>query len=149
MKRKGHQQRRKELLNDPTANTEYYTKDKNEGPLHIHVSAPNRRKLQRRIPSTILQEAESLIYGERNKHYRHPTENFNNIANLWNAYFKAILVRPGVSGSAAVFQINNIDIAYLNILQKIARGATNQEHIDSVIDIAGYAGCIERVLKNK
>jgi len=120
MKRKGHQQRRKELLNDPTANTEYYTKDKNEGPLHIHVSAPNRRKLQRRVPSTILQEAESLIYGERNKHYRHPTENFN-----------------------------NIDIAYLNILQKIARGATNQEHIDSVIDIAGYAGCIERVLKNK
>jgi len=110
---------------------------------------PNRRKQQRRIPSTILQQAESLIYGERNKHYRHPIENFNNIANLWNAYFKAILIRPSISGIAAVFQINNIDIAYLNILQKIARGATNQEHMDSVIDIAGYAGCIERILKNK
>lgn len=120
------------------------------------VSTADRRQTSRRAPSNILQTAESLIYGVRNKTYRHPSENFENIANLWNAYFEAIKVRPDVltinkfsdSIQDRHFKINRIDVAYLNILQKIARGATNQEHEDTVVDIAGYAGCIERILKN-
>lgn len=118
---------------------------------------PNRRQSTRRAPINILQTAEALVYGVRNKTYRHPTENFENIANLWNAYFEAIKVRPevlthgiSVAGSDPVwFKINRIDVAYMNILQKIARGATNQEHEDTIVDIAGYAGCIERIVKNK
>ena len=106
------------------------------------------------IPDNILQVAEGLIYGPRNKVYRHPTENFNNIANLFNAYFNAIKVRPGVltetlSDEGIKFQINNVDVAYLNILQKVARGATAQDHLDTITDIAGYAGCIERILKSR
>lgn len=124
-----------------------------------NMSMEDRRiKSNRRKPTTILGEAEGLIYGDRNKVYRHPTENFANIANLWNAYFKAIKVRPNVlpaiysnnPGPDTIdFTINKIDVAYMNILQKIARGATNQEHEDTIRDIAGYAGCIERILKNK
>lgn len=119
----------------------------------------NRRdNKNRRAPENILQIAEGLIYGPRNKVYKHPTENFNNIANLWNAYFEAIKVRPDVVAPLNTdpwknehygFKINKIDVAYMNILQKIARGATAQDHEDTVVDIAGYAGCIERVLKNK
>lgn len=112
------------------------------------------------IPDNILTKAQGLIYGARNKVYRHPIENFNNIANLWNAYFEAIKIRPmvlqyrlgekpGDPPEDTKFQINNIDVAYMNILQKIARGATAQDHEDTIIDIAGYAGCIERILKQK
>lgn len=116
---------------------------------------PDRRTLLRRREQdksgNILRIAEGLIYGARNKVYRHPTENFNNIAAFWNVYFAAIKVRPDVAAGMEMscFQINNIDVSYMNILQKIARGATNQEHEDTVIDIAGYAGCIERITKNK
>lgn len=113
---------------------------------------PDRRQLARRRKETnILQTAERLIYGERNKVYRHPTENFANIANLWNAYFVAIKVRPDVSTGLemGLMQVNKIDVAYMNILQKIARGATAQDHMDTVVDIAGYAGCIERIIENK
>lgn len=123
----------------------------------------DRRKSSRRNPSNILQQAEKLIYGDRNKTYSHPNENFENIANLFNAYFEAISRRPGVMETTTFnhdavnpphnikgrFKINRIDIAFLNILQKVARGATNQQHEDTVIDIAGYAGCIERMLKSK
>lgn len=41
------------------------------------------------------------------------------------------------------------DIAILNILQKTARLAINPTHIDSVVDIAGYAAVIERLITNK
>ena len=117
----------------------------------------DRRHSSRRAPSTILETAQSLIYGARNKTYKHPTENFDNIANLWNAYFQAISSRPDVftehtdgnGNYQYMFHVNKIDVAYMNILQKIARGATNQEHEDTIVDIAGYAGCIERIVKNK
>jgi hypothetical protein len=107
------------------------------------------------IQDNILRTAEGLIYGARNKTYKHPNENFYNISNLWNAYFDAIKRRDGVlslpseGDSEPSFRINKIDVAYLNILQKVARGATNQEHLDTIVDISGYAGCVERILKNK
>lgn len=116
---------------------------------------PDRRVLPRRREKdktgTILNIAEGLIYGDRNKVYRHPTENFTNIANFWNVYFAAIKVRPDVATGLemGLMQVNKIDVAYMNILQKIARGATNQEHKDTIVDIAGYAGCIERIIENK
>lgn len=124
-----------------------HKKNTEQAELELGEAAPNVT-----IQDNILREAERLIFGARNKTYRHPTENFNNIANLWNAYFEAIKVRPFVSintPDGIEFRINNIDVAYLNILQKVARGATNQEHLDTIVDIAGYAGCIERILKNK
>ena len=125
-----------------------------------------KRKRQRRHASNILQQAESLIYGPRNAVYKHPSENFENIANLWNAYFIAIGRRKGTFGEKHIplsptilkdnfvqkeqtFQINMIDVAMCNILQKIARCATAQDHEDTVVDIAGYAGCVERIVKNK
>lgn len=115
------------------------------------LTTDRRKGTPRRKETTILQTAERLIYGDRNKVYRHPSENFENIANLWNAYFNAIRVRPDVASGLEMrcFVVNKIDVAYLNILQKIARGATNQEHTDTIVDIAGYAGCIERIISNK
>lgn len=115
----------------------------------------DRRRLEKRRQvekdGNILRIAEGLIYSERNKIYGHPTENFNDIASLWNVYFNAIKRRPDIASGMEMkcFQINNIDVAYMNILTKVARGATNQQYDDGPIDIAGYAGCIERITKNK
>lgn len=106
----------------------------------------------------ILETANRLIYGDRNKTYSHPTENFTNIANLHNAYLEAISRRPGVLQNihtgkdkleTTVLRINELDVAYMMILTKVARGATNQAHLDTIVDIAGYAGCAERIIKNK
>lgn len=110
------------------------------------ASMMNRRQNQRRISTTILQEAERLIYGERNKTYKHPNENFRNIKNMWNAYFIAIEKRSIIPH---VNNIQEIDVAALMVLMKIARLATNTHHLDSWTDVAGYAGCAERIIKNK
>jgi hypothetical protein len=92
---------------------------------------------------SILHHAHELVFGERNEAYGHPSENFDNIALLWNAY---ISIKQHYQGRGSVL-LNNIDIAALNILQKVARVAVNQSHMDSWTDIAGYAGTAERIIR--
>lgn len=89
---------------------------------------------------TILDNAKALVYGDRAAAYGHPKDNFWNIAQLQNAY----LVILGIQQQEVV--LDATDIAIMNILQKVARLATNKTHIDSVIDIAGYAATIERII---
>lgn len=82
---------------------------------------------------SILEEAQGLIHGVRNKSYGHPRDNFRNIALLWNAY---------LDGKT---EISELDHAVLMILVKVARLKNDGYHRDSVVDIAGYAGTIERL----
>ncbi len=103
---------------------------------------------------TILDIAGELVEGERNKTYKHPNENFRNIKNLWNDYFLAISGRDDSTqkdsdGLSMITKINEFDVAMLMVLMKVARLATNPTHKDSLVDIAGYARCGERVLTNK
>ncbi|QBP32003.1 hypothetical protein SEA_KRISTOFF_54 [Mycobacterium phage Kristoff] len=83
------------------------------------------------MSESILEEAQRLIHGERNKNYGHPRENFADIAALYSGY----LGQP----------ISDIDVANLMILMKIARVKGTGYHRDSFTDIAGYAGCVERI----
>lgn len=119
----------------------------------VYIKESTNQTSNKPIEPTVLEKAQQLIYGERNKTYRHPSENFENIANLWNAYFQSIQPREdvfdGMQKQEPEFKINKHDVAYMMILMKVARGATNQEHEDTIIDIAGYAGCLERIIKNK
>jgi len=108
---------------------------------------------------TILEIAGEYVEGDRNKTYKHPNENFRNIKNLWNAYLLAINGREHASQYDNITRQNNIptrlseinefDVSMLMVLMKVARLATNNTHKDSLIDIAGYARCAERVLTNK
>lgn len=97
---------------------------------------------------TILDIAKTLVFGARNKDYGHPKDNFQNIADLWNSYLD-IVDRERSCGGVVRTGITPIDIACLNILQKIARLATNPIHRDSIVDIAGYAATIERIVDSK
>lgn len=80
---------------------------------------------------SILQEAQRLIHGQRNADYGHPRENFQHSADLFSAYL-------GVP-------VSSMDIANLMILMKLSRVHGTGYHRDSYTDIAGYAGCVERI----
>ena len=84
---------------------------------------------------SILKEANTIIYGDREKTYGHPSKNLQTIAIMWNAYIKA---KPNQEHLTAK------DVAAMMVLLKTARLANNPEHRDSLVDICGYAALIER-----
>lgn len=77
----------------------------------------------------LLDEAAKITNGERQEHYGTPEDNFTKIAKLWNAYL----------GGADPLHAD--DVAAMMILLKVARIASDSCHLDSWIDIAGYASC--------
>lgn len=80
---------------------------------------------------SILTTAEEIINGQRAVDYGDAKENHIRIANLWEAY-------TGV-------EFTPEDVAVMMILLKIARFMQNGYHQDTVVDIAGYAGVLEKM----
>lgn len=81
----------------------------------------------------VLEEAASLINGQRSKDYGHPRDNFNNIASLWTAYLG--------------YEIDPLDVGLMMVLLKVARLESGVYQRDSIVDIAGYAGTLERIFE--
>lgn len=98
--------------------------------------AEKRAEMERQISprARILNEAMKITHHDRNANYGNPEDNFQHIANLWNAYLR--VTRP----MAAV--INSADVAVMSMLIKVARLGNNPGHRDSAVDIAGYAACL-------
>ncbi len=80
----------------------------------------------------VLEEAADLIDGDRNVTYGSPTQNFENIAELWNVRFGHLL-KNGKTFTAP-------DVADAMILLKVARNIADPKR-DNAVDIAGYAAC--------
>lgn len=76
----------------------------------------------------LLEQAAKITNGERQDHYGTPEDNFTRIAELWNAY-------------TCTAQFSAHDVAAMMILLKVARIASDPKHLDSWVDIAGYASC--------
>ncbi len=87
---------------------------------------------------SILQEAEEIIYGDREQTYGHPGKNLTNIANLWGMYL------AGKFGNG-IGSIQAEDVANMMMLVKIARLINTPGHRDSLVDICGYAALVERI----
>lgn len=83
---------------------------------------------------TILEEAQKTVV-ERASSYDHPRENFKRIASLWNIYLKA----RGIDAT-----LTEKDVGMFMILTKIAREVHAHKR-DNLVDIAGYAHCIEEL----
>lgn len=83
--------------------------------------------------------ADALVNGDREKSYDPPKVNFKRIARLWDAYLK----------NKADSNVTPLDVANMMILVKMARIQNTTTPIrdqgDSVVDMAGYVGCIERL----
>lgn len=84
----------------------------------------------------ILAAAEKCVCEDRNKEYSEPEDIFSLIAALWEPVICARCVPDGT-----YVCMDETTVALLMALLKIARASVNQEHIDSWIDLAGYAAC--------
>jgi hypothetical protein len=103
----------------------------NYGPKAEHDMVDNPDEIP--VRAQVLQEAERLITGDRNKQYGPPALNFNRIAAYWNQYLSDN--PPPVKGS---------DVAMMMVLVKIAREAHGHKD-DSTVDAAGYLGLYEEL----
>lgn len=83
---------------------------------------------------TILDTAKSLIYGDRLNDYGKTVDSFTSIGVGWSEITKTTLTPE--------------QVGLMMIWLKICRANNdNCKKEDSIIDIAGYAGCIEKVKK--
>lgn len=84
----------------------------------------------RTLPS-ILEEAHTIIYGDREKTYGSPAKNLQTIADLWSVQLTA---KYNIS-----VDLTTDDVCAMMISLKLARLTNNPTHRDSIVDIAGYA----------
>lgn len=75
----------------------------------------------------VLNEAMTIINGQREVAYGTPERNFERIAIMWTAY------------KGVVFEQH--DVAAMMALLKIARISVSPDRLDHWIDLAGYAAC--------
>ena len=93
----------------------------------------------------VLEEAQKIIYGDREKTYGKPSKNLGTIAQMWTAYVNSSVGDVfNAEGEPIELIIDPKDVAIMMVLLKAARLANDQSHRDSVVDICGYAALIER-----
>lgn len=90
---------------------------------------------------TMLQKAELTIQGDRQRDYGDKLQNFSQIAMLWQGTL-ATKLQPDAA-------ITPEDVALCMIQVKIARLAKSPDHEDSLLDVAGYAGCMSLLQKER
>lgn len=79
----------------------------------------------------ILDCAKECVCRSRERDYKGPEKNFENIALLWSVY----LNRP----------IKPKDVAIMMVLLKVGRTMTGNK-TDNFVDIAGYAACAGEIV---
>lgn len=89
------------------------------------------------MKTTILQRADTTIHGPREAEYGNKLQNFTQIAMIWQG-----MLAPKLQATA---RITPEDVGLLMIAVKMARLAKSPDHKDSILDIAGYAGCIDEL----
>jgi hypothetical protein len=85
-------------------------------------------------PSALI-EAYGLIHGERQKVYSHPLDDFGRTAKIWS----------GILG----IEVTAEQVALCMCGVKISRLISTPGHRDSIVDLAGYAGCYEMVVEER
>lgn len=86
------------------------------------------------VGETILEEAQRLVYGDRQQSYGHPADDFNRTAQMWSAIL-------GVEVTAK-------QAALCMCAVKISR-EVNAPKRDNLTDLAGYAAVAARIENRK
>ena len=89
----------------------------------------NQRREVKPTRVQTLETAIKLTAGDRNKAYGPPHHNLSDCALLWDAY---LAIRNGA-------QLDAEAVAWMNVLQKIARSAQPGYHPDNYTDAAAYS----------
>lgn len=111
-------------------------------PGHTFTSAGHDTIIQVKTqkPETILEEAQRLIYGDRNQDYGHPLDDFSRTAQMATGLLRDKL-KPGVEIVAEEFGM-------LMILAKLSR-QINRPKRDNMVDTAGYAGTVQMCIEER
>jgi len=80
----------------------------------------------------LLEEAARLTSGDRDVEYGPPFNNLSDCASLWSAYIEA-------KYSGRSLNLTSEDIAWLNVLQKMARTFAGKVKPDTYADAAAYS----------
>lgn len=88
--------------------------------------------------STVLAEASDLIYGSRQQEYGNAKTNFGDIGRLWEPILG--------------HEVSAEEVALCLLQLKVARAINDTRQgreikRDTIVDLAGYAGCIEKIQK--
>lgn len=97
---------------------------------------PARESTRESTQESILQEADRIAGHSRSRDYGHPRENFQRIADLWDAYL------ANKFGDSP--RITPEDVGHMLILMKVARNQ-NKPKRDNLVDIAGYSKCLAMI----
>lgn len=100
-------------------------------------SANNYAASEEQRKKPMLQRANELIGGDRQRDYGNKLQNFSQIAMLWQGTLAPKL--------QAAEKITPEEVALCMMQVKIARLSKSPDHADSILDIAGYAGCYDAV----
>ena len=88
----------------------------------------------------ILEEANKIIYGDREQTYGHPSKNLDAIAMYWSTHI--------FNKFNVVLDLTAEDVCWMMVDLKKAR-QLNQHKRDNVVDAAGYIALIERIQEEK
>lgn len=102
------------------------------------VARPANQEVVNPHGQTVLNTASSCINGTRAGDYGPANENFDRIAQRWNAHLGARLTR----------RITPADVAIMMADVKLARLANTPDHPDSWVDLAGYAALGMQVVRD-
>lgn len=89
------------------------------------------------VPESVLQEAQKIIYGDREKTYGRPDLNLTRIAALWDTYLQEKYL-------GNISTITSEDVCWMMTLMKCAR-QMNESKRDNLVDACGYIALIERI----
>lgn len=116
-----------------------WVKPMNQEVYHTHdgfIAVPDQSPSERLISlmngadslPSILEEAEQLIHGDRQRDYGSAHESFDRIAQFWNTYL----------GPKLIDNISALNVAQMMVLLKVSRSVTSSKR-DTFVDQAAYS----------
>lgn len=103
---------------------------------------------------SLLDEAASLVDGDRNVQYGDPREDFARTAAYWNTHLKGVAIRRMYDRGwdtdnewAEDFlafvesMLSSYDVAIMMMMLKMSRLSWSPDKKDHWVDVAGYAAC--------
>ncbi len=97
---------------------------------------------------TILEEANSLIYGARQDAYGHPFHDFSRTGRMWGAIFeegiRQHIAQEIETGETKPYVVPPDLVGLAMVAVKISR-QVNRPKRDNLVDMAGYSGCVDLV----
>lgn len=88
-------------------------------------------------PTTAIEEAHKVIYGDREDTYGDPGKNLRTIANYWTNHLNAKY--------GQIAPLTPDDVCVMMVLLKQARLANSPKHRDSIVDTIGYMALADRI----